>query len=183
MTRMSTAHAGAHEALARLAQNLADAFDPDAHGLPWYASIDDHVVCAVRSNQAIGLVDAAVSHLDALGEAARQVRDLVGPNGRTMPTPEELEARAEMERIHVEITDALRAAGSLLDVLGGLAVLFLGLPISPPFADSRHLLDRRQEPEASSDEQRAASERFRHTVESAVAAAPTGWLAWTVESR
>src|SRR5947208_3530648 len=98
--------------LDRLGSALVDAFDPELYGLPWYASIDDRVVRAVRSNQAIGLVDAAVSHLGALGEAARQVRELVGPNGRTIPTPAEVEARSEMERIPVEITDALRAIGS-----------------------------------------------------------------------
>jgi hypothetical protein len=180
---MSTAHADALDGLARLGAALADAFDPDVYGLPWYASIDDRVVRAVRSNQAIGLVDAAVSHLGALGEAARQVRELVGPNGRTMPTPVEVEARSEMERIHVEITDALRAAGSLLDVLGGLAVLFLGLPVSPPFADSRQLLECRPDPITPSDEQRMAIERFREAVEGVLAAGPTGWVAWTVESR
>jgi hypothetical protein len=111
------------------------------------------------------------------------VRDLVGPNGRTMPLPNEVEARAELERIHVEITDALRAAVSLLDVLGGLTVLFLGLPVSPPFADSRHLLSSRPDPEAPSDKQRLAVAVFREAVDAAVGVGPTGWVAWTLESR
>jgi hypothetical protein len=134
-------------------------------------------------NQAIGLVDAAVSHLGALGEAARQVRELVGPNGRTMPTPEEVEARSEMEHIHVEITDGLRAAGSLLDVLGGLTVLFLGLPVSPPRADSRQLLSCEPAPAAPSDQQRAAVDRVREAVSGAVRGGPAGWVEWTLESR
>jgi hypothetical protein len=180
---MSTAHFDADRALARLEAALVDAFDPGIYGLPWYVSIEDRVVRAVRSNQAIGLVDAAVSHVGALGESARQVRDLVGHNGRTMPLPNEVEARAELERIHVEITDALRAAGSLLDVLGGLTVLFLGLPVSPPFAESRHLLSCRPEPEAPSEEQRLAVLRFREAVDAAVRVGPTGWVAWTLESR
>jgi len=168
---MTTEHANGQDALNHLGGVLADAFDPAAYGLPWYASIEDRVVRAVRSNQAVGLVDAAVSHLGALGEAARQVRALVGPNGRTMPTPAEVEARAELERIDVEVTDALRAAGSLLDVLGGLTVLFLGLRVSPPLADSKHLLTVEPQPVEPSDRQRAAIEHFRDVAAAAARAA------------
>src|SRR5437867_1715519 len=49
--------------------------------------------------------------------------------------------------------------------------------------DGRELLQRRPEPATPSDEQRMAIERFREAVGGVVAAGPTGWVAWTVESR
>ncbi len=82
----------------------------------------------------------ALQPVHRVGRRRQAVRLLVGPNGRTMPTPEDGPARQVTERIYVEITNALRAAGSALDVLGGLTVPFLGLPVSPPFADTRRLL-------------------------------------------
>jgi hypothetical protein len=65
-----------------LGESLSEAFDPDQYGFPWYRSFEDPEIRAVRSNQAIGLVDAAAAHLDALLDSASQVRELVGPNGR-----------------------------------------------------------------------------------------------------
>lgn len=73
----------------------------------------------------------ALQPVHRVGRRRQAVRLLVGPNGRTMPTPEDGPARQVTERIYVEITNALRAAGSALDVLGGLTVPFLGLPVSP----------------------------------------------------
>src|SRR5690242_15262920 len=103
--------AAARRCLTRLGDALDDAFDPDVYGLRWYGSIEDRVTRAVRSNQVIGLVEAAEAHLDALAIATAEVRGLVGPNGRTMPTPTEVDQRAELDRVYVETTDALRAAG------------------------------------------------------------------------
>ncbi len=45
---------------------LTEAFDPSGFGFPWYRSIEDEEVRAVRSNQAIGLLDAASANIDAL---------------------------------------------------------------------------------------------------------------------
>jgi hypothetical protein len=165
--------------LPRLGALLDASFDPDQFGFPWYGRIEDRAVRAVRSNQAMSLVDAASAHAQALTEAARQVRDLVGPNGRTMPTPQEVEERRNLQRIQVEITDALRAAGSLLDVLGGLVVLFLGLPVNPSFANSTHLLSCKPEPSYPSEAQAKAVENFRGVAR----VEPPGWIEWTAESR
>ncbi len=179
VTRLDDARA----VLSELDDALAEAFGADHHGFPWYASIQDPKVQVVRSNQAIAVVDAAQAHLDALAEAARQLRKVVGPNGRTMPTPGDAVELAQHDQVWVEITDGLRAAGSLLDVLGGLTVLQLGLPVSPTFADSRHLLRCEPAPTAPAGEQAAAVERARLVVAEAAESGPAGWIAWTLESR
>jgi hypothetical protein len=64
------------EALSGLGRDLAEAFDPSLYGFPWYTSIEEVAVRAVRSNQVIDLVDAAAAHLDAPLEAASHVREL-----------------------------------------------------------------------------------------------------------
>jgi hypothetical protein len=180
---MSDTVQAAQARLSAVATSLGDAFDPESFGLPWYASIEDRAVRVVRSNQAIGLVEAARAHIDALIEAARQVRELVGPNGRVMPTPDEVDGLRTLSRIHVETTDALRAAGSLLDVLGGLTVLCLGLPINPTWADSRQLLKLEPRPASPSEAQTEAVETVRNAVAAALGSGPPGWLEWTIESR
>lgn len=171
------------QALARLDRELVDAFEPELYGFPWYASIDDPATRGVRSNQAIILTDAAAAHLEALADAAEQLRDLVGPNGRVMPTSAEAEERRRFGRVQAEITDGLRAAGSVLDALGGLTVLFLGLPIVPPLADSRNLLTCEPSPRNPTAEQREAVERVKSGVARALSAGPEGWLEWTIEAR
>ena len=171
------------QALAELERKLVDAFEPEIYGFPWYTSIEDAATRAVRSNQAITLTDAAVAHLEALADAADQLRELVGHNGRVMPTPAETEERRQLDRVQVEITDGLRAAGSLLDTLGGLTVLFLGLPVAPPRADSQQLLTCEPSPRNPTAEQCEAVERVTNGLNTALSQGPEGWLDWTVEAR
>jgi hypothetical protein len=173
----------AQTSLTQLDDALAEAFDREQHGFSWYASIQDPKVQVVRSNQLISLVDAADSHLDALGDAAQQLREVVGPNGLTMPAVDDADERAKHVRVSVEITDGLRAAGSLLDVLGGMSVLLLGLPVAPTYADSRHLLRTGPAPAGAPEAQAQAIERADEVVAGAVQAGPPGWIEWTVESR
>jgi hypothetical protein len=161
---------------------LTEAFDPDEFGFPWYESIEDVEVRGVRSNQLIGLRDAAAAHLQALQFAAEELRNLVGPNGRTMPAKTNPQEVRDHERIKIEITDCLRAAGSLLDVLGGLSVLFLGMPVDPARATGAHLIDLEPAPSDPYADQAAAIEAAREAVNEE-AAQPTGWLDWTLESR
>ncbi len=99
-----------------------------------------------------------------------------------MPDKNNAEEVRNHERIRVEITDALRAAEILLDVLGGLSVLFLGLTLDPTRATGTQLIDVEPAPSDPHPDQATAIETLRKTV-SAQAAAPSGWLDWTLESR
>lgn len=180
---MESALERARDALTKLDAATSGAFDSEARGFAWFAAISDPAVRVVRSNQVIELIGTSRSHLDAVADAARAVAELVGPNGRVMPSVDDAEAIAEQDRVWVEITDGLRAAGSLFDVLGGLATLFLGLAHPPTRADYRHLRDCAPLPAEAADTQRRAAESLKSSVSDALHQGPAGWFEWTLESR
>jgi len=162
-----------------LAEDVNERFDPDAFGL-WYATIENRSIRIVRSNQVVDLIGTALNHMLAVQHGANRVHELVGPNGVAMPDPGAEDAHSS---ISTEIADALRAAGSLLDVLGGLTVLLLGLPTHPSSATSRHLTALDPAPRDPTPEQHAAFNRFRERSKDALGGETEGWVEWTLETR
>jgi hypothetical protein len=170
-------------ALNGLERRVVDDYDPRHWGLRRYAAISEVAERAVASDLLISLCEGAKTALLDLAIASTRYRELLGPNGRTMPGPDTtLEDRIELTQMESASTDCFRALGSALDCLAGLCVLVIGLPLSVQRAEGSWLL-RRPRGAAPSDPQEAAWAAVAAQVADAADAPHPGWLAWALETR
>jgi hypothetical protein len=72
----------------------------------------------------------------------RRHAELMGPNGRTMPRPEQLDDYMEMFEIDTCVADCLRAVGTALGCITAAAVLIAGAPLKVQRAEGSWLLKR-----------------------------------------
>jgi hypothetical protein len=169
-----------------LRASVIEDYLPDAWGLARFAGIADVTDRAVASDLVVSSLEGARTAVIDVGLRERHYRELLGPNGRTMPGPEtSVDEHVELLELDACVTDCMRAVGSALDCVVAASVLLTGAPLKVQRAEGSWFLRRPDQDRRPSVP--AVQEDAWDEVATAAAregdSPSRGWLAWSLEMR
>ena len=138
---------------------------------------------AIVSDQILVTARAVAVNLREAADHRANVVALVGPNGRTMPDPDQPDEYQKLYDLDRELVGFFRAAGSLLDCLAAVAIGVLRLPFSIQRAEAGDLGRLVTQAQHAEEPFAAVWTRASEAVERVRTGSPDGWLEWTIEMR